>query len=132
MTSSSRSLTIRLALTRVVRSNSDEPEVVVSFMQELIRRGALKTALAGRTDKELVHIIEFIHHNLRDPRFNRILVDVALMLTDVYMPEINRSEKIQILFKRLSSAINSELNCLQQMLGVCGQLSALINSSVGN
>ena len=119
-----------MALSRVINKNSGEPEVVVSFMQELIRRSGLKTALIGRSDKDLAPIIRFIENNLSDPRFNRILVDVALILTDLYMSEINRSNKIQSMFQNLSSAVNSELNCLQQMLGVCGQLSAIINTSV--
>jgi len=119
-----------VALNRVLRENANEPEIVVSFMQELIRRGALKSSLAGRTDKHLKYVIDFLVKHIRDPKFNRILVDVALFLTEVYMPNINRSLEIQKMFKSLNSVINSELNCMQQMLEVAGQISSLINSSV--
>jgi U3 small nucleolar RNA-associated protein 15 len=119
-----------LALNRVLKKNSGEPEVVVSFIQELMRRGSLKAALAGRTDKHLKPILEFLLKHIKDPRLNRILVDAALILTDVYMSQINRSTEIQSMFKKLSSVITSELNCMQQMLAISGQLSAIINSSV--
>jgi U3 small nucleolar RNA-associated protein 15 len=119
-----------LALNRVLRANANEPEVVVSFIQELIRRAALKSSLAGRTDKDLKVVVEFLIKYIRDPRFSRILVDTALILTEVYMPHINRSIEIQSMFKRLNNVINSELNCMQQMLEIAGQLSSLINSSI--
>lgn len=117
------------ALNRVLRVN-DGPDVVVSFMQELIRRRGLKAALAGKNDEQLKYVIDFVVTHLKDPRFNRILVDVALILTDVYMPDINRSDKIQSMFAKLKSVVNSEINCLQQMLSLSGQLSVLVNSNI--
>ena len=118
-----------MAFNRVLRKN-DEPEVVVSLMQELIRRQGLRTALAGRNDAELKPVVDFLLTHLKDPRFNQILVDVALILTEIYMSEINRSDKIQSMFAKLNSVINSEINCLQQMVCLSGQLSALVNSSI--
>ncbi|XP_054159580.1 U3 small nucleolar RNA-associated protein 15 homolog [Oppia nitens] len=118
------------ALNTVLNKHSNEPEVIVSFMQELIRRGALRAALAARNDKQLRPIFRFLLNYFKDPRFNRILVDVALMLSDLYMNQINRSDEIRYLFNKLNSVVNLELNCVQQMLSISGQLSAIVNSSI--
>lgn len=119
------------ALTRVIRVHSKtEPEVVVNVMQELIRRGALKTALAGRNDRQLKKLIQFLIENLSDARFNRILIDVSLALVEVYINQINRSDAIQILFQSLNTCVQSEIKSLQMMSEISGQLQVIINSQI--
>lgn len=116
------------AMTRVMRMFSkDDPQAVVSFMQELIRRGGLRTALAGRTDLELKRIVHFLTQNLSDPRFTRILVDVSLALVEVYTRQINRSPAIQTVFKHLNQSLNREIDALSKMSQISGQLQLLIN-----
>lgn len=119
------------ALSRVLRVNCvSDPETVVSFMQELIRRGSLKMALAGRPDKQLKKIIMFLTKNMSDPRFTRILVDVSLALVEVYTSQINRSSAIQIMFKFLNQSLTSEIVSLTRMSQISGQLQILINSQI--
>ena len=43
-----------------IRVRRMSPEVTVSVLQELIRRGAIQAALAGREEKTLEHILKFI------------------------------------------------------------------------
>ena len=119
------------ALTRVIRMYSQtEPEIVTSVMQELIRRRVLKTALAGRNDKQLKKIIQFLITYLSDARFNRILVDVSIALVEVYSNQINRSDIIQSLFRTLNNCIQSEIRSLQMMSEIYGQLQIVVNSQI--
>ena len=106
-----------------------QPEIIVSFFQELIRRSALRIALAGRTDKQLRPIVDFLINNLRDPKFSRILVDVALILTEIYFNEVNRSTKTQEMFNRLNSVVKAETNAMNQILMITGQLNSILNYS---
>lgn len=106
-----------------------QPEIIVSFFQELIRRSALRIALAGRTDKQLRPIVDFLINNLRDPKFSRILVDVALILTEIYFNEVNRSSKTQEMFNRLNSVVKAETNAMNQILMITGQLNSILNYS---
>ncbi|KAH7970317.1 hypothetical protein HPB49_003015 [Dermacentor silvarum] len=57
-------------------------------MQELIRRRALKSALAGRSGKDLDELMLFVTKNLTDHRFSRIMLDVAALMVEVYYPEV--------------------------------------------
>ena len=43
-----------------MRVRTRTPEVVVSVIQELIRRGGLRAALAGRDEKSLSIILKFL------------------------------------------------------------------------
>lgn len=119
------------ALNRVLRVYAkNEPQIVVNFMQELIRRSALKNALAGRPDNQLKFIMAFLTQHLSDPRFSRILIDVSLALVEVYTTQINRSSEIQAVFKHLSQTLASVISALTEMTKISGQLQLIINSQV--
>ncbi|RWS13740.1 U3 small nucleolar RNA-associated protein 15-like protein [Dinothrombium tinctorium] len=116
------------ALDAVLKRGTGKPEKVVSLMQELIRRSALRSALAGRNDSHLMPLCEFLCKNLRDPKFTRILVDVALILTEIYTPYINRSKEMRECFSKLNKIVNMELAVMQQMMCISGQLTAVLNN----
>lgn len=119
------------ALNRVFRIHAkSDPQIVINFMQELIRRSALKSALAGRPDKQLKFIIAFLTQHLSDPRFSRILIDVSLALVEVYTSQINRSKEIQTVFMHLSKTLANEISVLTEMTKISGQLQLLMNSQV--
>lgn len=119
------------ALTRVMKVYyEDDAQKVVNFMQELIRRNALRSALAGRNIKSLARIIKFLTNFLGDIRFTRILLDVSLMIIDVYSRLISREPKLRILFKELSNRVDNEIECIQKMSEISGQLKFLINTQI--
>jgi U3 small nucleolar RNA-associated protein 15 len=49
-------------------------------MQELIRRGTIRAALAGKTEKSLGNLIKFIQRNISNPNFTATLTDVSNIL----------------------------------------------------
>ncbi|KAH9529770.1 snoRNA-binding rRNA-processing protein [Dermatophagoides farinae] len=119
------------ALNRVMRKfANNDPEKVVNFMQELIRRNGLQSALAGRNVTDLKRIIKFIITHLSDIRFSRILLDVSLILVNIYTSDIRHVEKVRILFKELNQRVDDEIDNLQKMSEISGQLQFLINSQI--
>lgn len=119
------------ALNRVLRIyRQNDPDKVVNFMQELIRRSGIKSALAGRNIRDLKRIIRFIIQNITDIRFTRILLDVSLILVNIYLEDIRKIPKKRILFKELNQCINNEIRNLEKMSEISGQLQFLINSQI--
>ncbi|KAH7642492.1 u3 small nucleolar rna-associated protein 15-like protein [Dermatophagoides farinae] len=97
------------ALNRVMRKfANNDPEKVVNFMQELIRRNGLQSALAGRNVTDLKRIIKFIITHL----------------------DIRHVTKVRILFKELNQRVDDEIDNLQKMSEISGQLQFLINSQI--
>lgn len=119
------------ALNRILKASAkSDPEKVVNLMQELIRRNGLRAALAGRTWNKLKNIVKFITENFNDLRFTRILLDVSLALVEIYSQQIKYSPYLRQLFLDLNKCTKNEINCLEKMSEISGQLQFLINSQI--
>jgi len=109
------------------------PEVVVALLQELMHRGVLKTALAGREYDTLSKLIKFIAKNMGYQRFSNSLIDVALALIDVYEDQMgSMDERTLMLFRRLHTSIVLQMEQLKEMsrtLGALEMVSSLAASS---
>jgi U3 small nucleolar RNA-associated protein 15 len=54
-------------------------------MQELIRRGNIKAALAGKDENSLKIVIKFIQRNISNPNFTATLTDISnILLGKIY------------------------------------------------
>ena len=60
------------------------PEVVLALIEELVERGALERALAGRTPEGLLQIVAFLRWKMVDHRYQGVLVEVARVILDMY------------------------------------------------
>lgn len=54
-----------------------KPERTYSVIKELRRRGALRTALAGRDEKSLSSVLKFVQRYIADQRYADIVIEVA-------------------------------------------------------
>lgn len=117
-----------LSLVRCVK----KPGLVVSMMQELNRRGTLRAALSGRDEQGFRCVANFLIKHIRDPRFNRILVDVAIIFCDIYRSSVQFSPIQSELFKRLKVEVEAEEACLKLMMSLSGQIDMLLNNSLSN
>ena len=68
------------------------PSVTISVLQELIRRGVIKNALAGRDEKWVRILLTFLKKHIGDPNFAATAIDVISML----IGECNFYKKISI------------------------------------
>ncbi|NWI08369.1 UTP15 protein, partial [Crypturellus soui] len=101
------------------------PEVTVAVMQELNRRGTLRSALAGRDEKQISLLLTFVTRRVIEPRFTPILVTVADMITDIYQPVVGQSALVDKQFLKLQEAIGKEIDYQEELLEVLGMMDAL-------
>ncbi|KAM7287111.1 U3 small nucleolar RNA-associated protein 15 homolog [Ixodes scapularis] len=129
-----RTFQVSKALTSALRHANfrKEPQVAVAVMQELIRRRALKSALAGRTGKDLVDLMQFVTRNLTDPRFSRILLDVAMLMVEVYHPEVTSCDETHRRFQILQRVIEQEAKHMCEMMELKGSIEILLANSCGS
>ncbi|NWS40890.1 UTP15 protein, partial [Probosciger aterrimus] len=104
------------------------PEVTVAVMQELHRRGTLRSALAGRDEKQINLLLTFVARRVIEPRFTPILVTVADMITDIYQPVLGQSAIVDRQFLRLQEAIGKEIDYQGELLEVLGMMDTLFAS----
>lgn len=109
----------------------NHPEVTFSVMMELIRRGTIKSALAGREGESLLPLMKFTTKYISDPRFSRILTDVALMLTDIYGSKLT-DLTTRNMFQVLQRAIENEVECMREMLEVQGMIQSVLSVTLSN
>lgn len=117
------------ALDLALQREQERPAVIVSLMQELIRRSALQTALAARSDKQLERIVDFVVRHIRDPKFVHVLIDVANALIECYEPYVNRSNLTRTCFTRLERVLTDEVMMMQDMKELAGQISLIISNA---
>ncbi|NXS68826.1 UTP15 protein, partial [Pandion haliaetus] len=101
------------------------PEVTVAVMQELHRRGTLRSALAGRDEKQIDLLLTFVARRVIEPRFTPVLVTVADMITDIYQPVVGQSAIVDRQFLRLKEAIGKEIDYQEELLEVLGMMDTL-------
>ncbi|KAK8757783.1 U3 small nucleolar RNA-associated protein 15 homolog [Amblyomma americanum] len=129
-----RKFEVSKALTCALRDAkfTREPQIAVAVMQELIRRRALKSAMAGRSGKELDDLMLFVTKNLTDPRFARILLDVATLMVEVYYPEVTTCQATHRRFKILQKVMEQETKHMQAMMELKGTIEMLLANSSGS
>ncbi|XP_055906860.1 U3 small nucleolar RNA-associated protein 15 homolog [Eupeodes corollae] len=103
------------------------PEVTVSVMQELIHRKGLHRALAGRSYKSLSRIISFIIRYIGEHRFIRVLIDVGMILLDVYEDEFHEfTGDLGKQFIQLADVLQKEIQLTYDLLEFQGSLELLV------
>ncbi|KAF9581398.1 snoRNA-binding rRNA-processing protein [Lunasporangiospora selenospora] len=108
---------------------TDHPVTVTSLIQELIHRDGLKQALAGRDDLSLEPLVRFLVRHINKPRYTSLLVDVAMLLLEMYSKVLGQSPLIDELLARLKEKVKMELAFQRDLLSVIGSLDMLFAKS---
>uniref|UniRef100_A0A8C3F1G1 U3 small nucleolar RNA-associated protein 15 homolog n=1 Tax=Chrysemys picta bellii TaxID=8478 RepID=A0A8C3F1G1_CHRPI len=120
-----KSFQVSKALDVVLEARNRTPEITVAVMQELNRRGTLKNALAGRDETQLSILLAFLIRYVVEPRFAPMLIKVAEMIIDIYLPVVGQSAVIDKQFLRLQEIIEKEIDYQAELLEVLGMMDAL-------
>lgn len=96
---------------------SKNPEIVISVLQELIRRDVIKSALAGRDERQLQVLLKFIIVNIDNINFMPTLIDVANILLSLYSSTMGQSGPCSEALVKLQTILNEEVKYLK----VCSQ-----------
>ncbi|KAF9358285.1 snoRNA-binding rRNA-processing protein [Mortierella sp. AD094] len=116
------------ALDACLRTN--QPAVTtVSLIQELVHRDGLRQALSGRDDISLEPLAQFLVRNINNPRYTSLLVDVTMIMIDMYTAVLGQSPLIDELFMRLRAKVKLEIAFQKQLLSVVGSMEMLFAKS---
>lgn len=133
--------------------------MIVSLLDELVRRGGLRIALAGRNaqtlqvgdavrcgaamparrlDRSLIRavhrrprqpLVHFLVKNIATPRYTERLIDVCDALLEIYAPLIGRNMHLDQLFVQLRRRIDTELALQRQLYEMLGAVDSLLAAS---
>ncbi|XP_033750229.1 U3 small nucleolar RNA-associated protein 15 homolog isoform X1 [Pecten maximus] len=101
------------------------PDVTLSVLQELIRREGIRSALAGRDEKSLSHLLRFIEKNIHKPRYMNTLTDIMALLLEMHKGLIDQSHDLGALLKRVNLVVQREVALMKQLYEVMGTMDTL-------
>nr|XP_042910481.1 U3 small nucleolar RNA-associated protein 15 homolog isoform X2 [Parasteatoda tepidariorum] len=107
------------------RIQKQNPEVTVGVMKELLIRGSLKAAMAEREGESLQQLMKFVNKYFRDVRFQTFLIDVSMMLMDIYGPKMCDPE-VNLQFQYMLDAMNNECDYLNELMEAGGVIEAIL------
>jgi len=125
-----RKFQYRKALDAALETN--QPIVVVSLLEEFIRRMALEIPLSGRDAETLKPLLLFISNQIVNPKYCSILMKVMNTILDIYTPILGQSHEIDELFNKIKSLISKEINFQKQLNKVLGTLDLIFASNTDN
>jgi len=125
-----RKFQYRKALDAVLETN--HPVIIVSLLEEFIRRKALEVPLVGRDAETLKPILIFLKNQIANPKYCDILMKVMNTLLDIYAPILGQSYEIDELFKDIKKQITTEINFQKQLNRVLGTLDLIFASNTDN
>lgn len=94
-------------------------------MKELNRRGVLANALAGRDEKEISRVLNFLIRHLSQPRFAPVLINAAEIIIDIYLPVIGQSPIVDKKFLILQGLVEKEIDYQRELLETLGMMDML-------
>ncbi len=104
------------------------PEYTFSVLRELKRRQGLQTAIAGRDEKTLLPLLQYLHKNVIDTRFSTFLIEVVDITVDLYAEIIGTNPKIDRVFVDIKKRVDREARTLRQMMMLKGSLDLVLGS----
>ena len=106
--------------------NSQNPEVVLSLIEELVERDALYIALGNRDEDELVKLLDFLVWKLADHRYAQVLLEVARITLDMYAGVVGLSDRVDNkLFNQLNLIVDDQAKLSKGLLELGGQIEMI-------
>jgi U3 small nucleolar RNA-associated protein 15 len=110
----------------------EKPLVPLSLLQELMTRNELLNALDARDNRSLKPVLLFLNRYIRDVRYNKMIIPLALEVLGIYGQILGRNEEIDTMFRQLRKRVNEECEAMKSMSELKGVLDALISASLLN
>ena len=109
--------------------DSRNPLIIVSMMDDLLRRDVLKVALANRDEPSLEPILRFLIKNLTNPQFSIILMTVSEVIFDIYGKMVGHSNLFDQLVLVLQEKLHEEVALQKELLMLQGSMDMIFASS---
>merc|ERR1712025_1305311 len=105
-----------------------KPEYTYSLLMELSRREGLRRALAACEERSLCNMLQF-NRNISDSRFTLLLVHVADILMDIFLPQHGFGGQVDNLFKQLRSRLDKEVNYCEELMQLQGAVDLVLSAA---
>lgn len=116
------------ALEDALNDRNKDPDIVISVLQELMKRDKLKVALTKC--HRLITLMNFISIHLSDIRHNRVLLDSGLILIGLMLNDKNLiqqdNHEFWLSLEQMSRIVSDEL----QVIDSCAIIGAQLNTIV--
>jgi U3 small nucleolar RNA-associated protein 15 len=96
-----------------------------TILTTLRYRSALRASLEGRDDSTIGPVLQWVHHNISNPTFVPICVEVAMNLMDLYSKHLGLSTEMAKLVEKLHKRVREEVDRAQQACMTQGMLELL-------
>jgi len=111
---------------------SESALVIVSVLQELMLRGALRHALGQRDETQLAPILRLITNQIHNPHYQIILLDVANVILDMYGNLLtdpdNQSQTLFTELYAMKSKVDAETSTHKKLIHLLGSIDILLAS----
>lgn len=101
---------------------------VYSVLADLRHRSGLRQALQNRDDISLLPILRFLIRNLSNERMSAVLIDVTMVLLEIYGPALGGSRGVDELLVKLDERVGAQIQQARSAEQVLGMLSLLYSS----
>lgn len=100
-----------------------------SVVLDLRRKSGLRQALSNRDELGLLPVLQFLIKALGDSRMTLGVIDVAMMVLEIYGGGLNGSASLAMLMRRLSEKVNGEVEKAKEAVKMDGMLKMLFVSA---
>ena len=104
---------------------------IVTLLNTLRYRSALRAALEDRTETDLQPIIEWIWKTIPNTAFVSLCVEVSMNIMDLYSKHLSESDKLAKQVKKLRDRVHEETSRAQQAAMTTGMLELLTSQTPG-
>jgi len=105
------------------------PDYTYSVLRELQRRNGLRTAIAGRDEKSLVPLLQYLHRNITDARFSAFLIEVIDLTLELYASTIGTCPQTDRIFVDIRKRVDKETRTLRQLMMLKGPLDLVLTAN---
>ncbi len=116
------------ALDSALRTHN--PLVVVTVLEELLRRSGLTIALSDRDETTLEPLLSFTARYVSHPRYAKLILQVVHRMMDLYAGVLGKSDAIDELFLKLQRQVKAEVAFQRLAMKVVGSLDGIIAANV--
>ncbi|OQV10060.1 hypothetical protein CLAIMM_14108 [Cladophialophora immunda] len=104
---------------------------IVTLLNTLRYRSALRAALEDRTESDLQPIMHWIWRNISNTAFVSLCVEVAMNIMDLYSKHLSESEDLAKHLKKLRERVHEETDRAEQAGITRGMLELLTSQQIG-
>jgi len=110
-----------------------QPERTVAVLQELLRRGALAAAVAGRRGAALRRLCTFLSRHLVKPRFTGTVMAAAGVVAEVYGEQVGRGDQdVDLAVEGLRAAVEKHMGYLEGLWSLQGGLDMMLAAAAAD